>query len=136
MKKYYLDTSIWRDYCENRSDKFRPLGDWALRLLNQIDSEGDKIIVSEIIIIELEKRFKKEEINNIFEPFKKAFIYVNISEKQRKEMRLLNNILKIGKGDILHAILARDNEAIMVTRDKHFDRLSFIVEPFKPEDLI
>ena len=34
--KYYLDTSIWRDYYENRSDKFRPWGEWALILINKI----------------------------------------------------------------------------------------------------
>jgi hypothetical protein len=36
MQRYYLDTCIWVDYLENRQDRFRPLGDWALRLIKQI----------------------------------------------------------------------------------------------------
>ena len=36
VEKYYLDTCIWRDYFENRSDKFRPLGDWAFSLIKLI----------------------------------------------------------------------------------------------------
>lgn len=33
-EKYYLDACIWRDYFENREDRFRPLGEWAFRLVN------------------------------------------------------------------------------------------------------
>ena len=35
-KKYYIDSNIWRDYFENRSDRFRPLGDWALMFFKEI----------------------------------------------------------------------------------------------------
>lgn len=35
-----------------------------------------------------------------------------------------------------HVILARDNNAIMVTRDEHFYKLTDIVSVKKPEELI
>jgi len=38
--------------------------------------------------------------------------------------------------DALHAVLARDNKAIMVTRDKHFDELLDITKYKKPEEII
>ena len=33
MKRYYFDTCIWRDYFEDRKDKFRALGDLAFYLI-------------------------------------------------------------------------------------------------------
>jgi len=48
----------------------------------------------------------------------------------------LKKKLKIPFGDALHTILAKDNEAILVTRDHHFDVVEGIVKIRKPEDLI
>ena len=61
---------------------------------------------------------------------------VEIKEKQIKEAVRLRNNLKIPFGDVLHAILARDNNAIMVTRDRHFEEVQNIVNIKKPEELI
>lgn len=33
--RFYLDACIWGDYWENRSDNFRPLGEWAFRYLSR-----------------------------------------------------------------------------------------------------
>ncbi|MBI2047107.1 PIN domain-containing protein, partial [Candidatus Pacearchaeota archaeon] len=38
--------------------------------------------------------------------------------------------------DALHALLARDQRATLVTRDKHFEKLSDIISYKKPEELI
>lgn len=61
---------------------------------------------------------------------------MDISESQAKEAAILCKQRKVAFGDALHAILARDNNAIMVTRDKHFLGLADIAEVKKPEDLI
>ena len=37
--------------------------------------------------------------------------------------------------DILHAVLARDNKAVLVTRDFHFETLQDIVEIKAPEEI-
>lgn len=89
-KRYYLDTSIWRDYFENRTDRFRPLGEWAFLFIKKAVQNSDLILYSGCL----------------------AF------------------------GDTLHTILARDNKAIMVTRDKHFYKLKDVVCIKKPEELI
>ena len=39
-------------------------------------------------------------------------------------------------GDVLHTLLARDNNLILVTRDKHFKELTDISKFYKPEELI
>jgi hypothetical protein len=36
VKKCYIDAAIWRGLHENRSDRFRPLGDWAFELVKKI----------------------------------------------------------------------------------------------------
>lgn len=40
------------------------------------------------------------------------------------------------KGDTLHAIIARDNKAILVSRDKPFKKLKDFCIVVKPEEII
>jgi len=137
-QKFYLDSAIWRDYSENRSDRFRPLGEWALTLINNALENEDFILYSDFVIKELKVKYSDEEINNILGIVSKRnlLIKVDISESQAKEAAILCKQRKVAFGDALHAILARDNNAIMVTRDKHFLELTDIAEIKKPEDLI
>ena len=137
-QKFYLDPSIWRDYYENRSDRFRPLGDWALSLINKIIEDGDFILYSDFVIEELKVKYSEEEINNILEIVSKRnlLLKVEISQSQGKEAALICRQRKVAFGDVLHSILSRDNNAIMVTRDKHFLELLDIANIKKPEDLI
>ena len=137
-QKFYLDPSIWRDYYENRSDRFRPLGDWALSLINKIIEDGDFILYSDFVIEELKVKYSEEEINNILEIVSKRnlLLKVEISQSQGKEAALICRQRKVAFGDVLHSILSRDNNAIMVTRDKHFLELLDIANIKKSEDLI
>lgn len=138
VERYYFDTAIWIDYYENRSDRFRPLGDWAHQLIGNILEKRDTILYSEMLIKELETLYTKESIEKIFEFVKMADILlkVNISKNQLEKAAILSKQRNVPFGDVLHALLAQDNNAIMVTRDKHFMELLDIVEVKKPEDLI
>ena len=78
-----------------------------------------------------------DEINSIFHVVKPNNIrFVNTSKEQKDEAKQLAYQKKIPKADALHAILARDNDAIMVSRDSHFKKLNNIVETKKPEEII
>ncbi len=135
--KYYIDSCIWIDYFENRSDKFKPLGEWALNLINKIINEDSFFVLSDHILKELEFYYSKEELNSFLNIIPKKLInYTNTNKKQIKEAISIKNKLKIPFGDALHAVLARDNKSIMITRDKHFYRLSNKFNIKKPEDLI
>jgi predicted nucleic acid-binding protein len=65
MTNYYLDTSIWVDYYENRSTKFLPLGDFALSLINKIIENKDQVFYSEHMFKELSRLYELETIRNI-----------------------------------------------------------------------
>ena len=137
LEKYYLDSCIWKDYFENRSDRFRPLGDWALELIKKIIKEEGLFIFSDHLIKELEKQYSHEVLDNFFEIIPiQSIIKVETTEQQAKEAFQIKNKLKIPYGDVLHAIIARDNDAILVTRDKHFYELAQKINVKKPEDLL
>ena len=135
-RRFYLDTSIWRDYYENRNDKFRPLGEWALKFIQQCLENNYFILYSDFLIEELETAYQRPEISQIFEIATKILHKVTITPSQKKEAALLCKERKVSWGDALHAILARDNRATIISRDEHFLYLTDIAEVRKPEELI
>ena len=53
-----------------------------------------------------------------------------------KEAADLSKKHNIPLGDAVHGVLARDANAVMVTRDRHFRNLEDISKHYKPEELI
>ena len=58
------------------------------------------------------------------------------TEKQARKAKDLSSKRDIPKGDALHALIARDNKATLVTLDNHFKKLLDITKPKRPQDLI
>ncbi len=48
--RFYIDTCIWRDYYENRSDNLKPLGEWALQFLKNAVNNDDLILYSDLTV--------------------------------------------------------------------------------------
>ena len=101
-----------------------------------IKTKQDKIAITDLTIRELEMNYSMEEINGMMKPFEDILEKLVASKKQRDEAKLLAKERNVPKGDALHAILARDNKFILVSRDKHFRELTNISEHHKPEELI
>ena len=136
-EKYYLDTSIWMDLYEDRKGySNEPLGDHALKLISLIKLKKASLIITDILIKELEMNYSMEEINGMMKPMEKITKKIISTKAQIDEAEKIAGQRKIPKGDVLHAILARDNDLILVTRDKHFRLLSDICKYYRPEDLI
>lgn len=136
-KKYYFDTSIWLDFFEDRDEPNLPKSQWATDLLNKIVINNDKIVYSDNTIHELIiNKYSSYEIDNLFKPFKLILIFVEATEKQVRKAKDLALKRKIPKRDALHALISRDNKAIMITLDRHFQKLLDITKPKKPQDLI
>lgn len=132
MTTYLLDTSIWLDYYEKRGRN----GKIAEKLIRKI-IEKDFLCFSDLHIKELKHLgYSIEKIASIFriaKPDHSLRVYVN--KEQIAEMRKLSEQRNVPKGDALHAILARDNDAILIATDKHFDRLRDISDAKAPEEL-
>lgn len=137
MEKYYLDACIWRDFFENRFDNFRPLGEWAFRFLKKVVDENGLILYSDLVLKELSKEYSEEQIINILSIVPSYLLMeVKISVFQFNEAKILSIQLKTPLKDTIHAVVPRDNKAILITRDKHFIEFGEIVLVRKPEDLI
>lgn len=95
------------------------------------------IIFSDLVEKELKKELPEEGVKNIFHIVpEKILKKAHANQDQLKEAIALSRKFKIPKSDALHAILARDNNATLITRDKHFYELHEEVEIKKPEDLL
>ena len=136
-EKYLIDTSIWVDLYEDRKGyQNEPLGDFAFKLFCKIKAKEDKIVITDLTIRELEMNYSIEEIKGIMKPFEDILEKLVASKEQRDEAKKLAEERKVPKGYALHAVLARDNKFILVSRDKHFKELTDISEHHKPEEII
>ena len=136
-EEYIIDTSIWVDIYEDRKGyNNEPLGDYAFNLLVKIKAQEKIIVLTDFLTKELETLYSAAEINGMFKPFEKIIKKIIATEKQREESKKIAKERDVPAGDALHAIIARDNDLILVTRDRHFRKLEDISKHYKPEDLI
>lgn len=134
--KYYLDTCIWIDFLENRIGyNGEPFGNYAFRLLCFIQSTNGKLIISNLLIKELSKKYSLEMINSMFLPFDSSIEKYDLTKERGIEAKQIAKERKLPEEDVKHAILTREFNLILVTRDKHFKDLLDICEFFKPEEL-
>ena len=72
----------------------------------------------------------------MFKSLRPILLFVESTEKQIGLAKDLSFKRNVPKRDALHALIARDNKAILVTFDKHFQMLLDITKPKRPQDLI
>ncbi|HLC62211.1 MAG TPA: PIN domain-containing protein [Candidatus Nanoarchaeia archaeon] len=136
-EEYIIDTSIWVDLYEDRKDyNNEPLGNYAFKLLVKIKAKESAIVLTDFLIRELETIYSVAEINGMFKPFEKIIKKIIATEKQWEEAKKIAKERDVPAGDALHVIIARDNNFILVTRDRHFRELEDISKHYKPEELI
>ncbi|MFH1505926.1 MAG: PIN domain-containing protein [archaeon] len=139
MARYYFDSCIWRDHYENRfGPKGRPLGKYATALFMKIMKDGNTLLFSKFILNELRLSYTMEEINVMMNLLYVAQVLkkIEIQSEDRIEAEKIAKDRSLPLTDVLHAILARNNNAIMISQDKHFQRLKDIVEVKRPEEIL
>jgi len=135
-RRFYLDTAIWRDYFEDWHDNLRPLGEFAFKFLKDCEKNDCEVLFSPLVAHELHSHYSAERVKEVFSSFTHYLKEVFISPEELSEARTLNHKLKdTHTSDIVHAILARDNCAVLITRDRHFETLSSIVQILSPEEV-
>ncbi len=131
---FYFDTSIWIDVYDERGSN----GEVAKKLVERIIINDDLILYSYMVIVELKKLgYSEFEINEMMNVAKPDHLrHIHLTKEQTEEARKVSKQRNVPFGDVLHAILARDHEAQLVTRDWDFERLRDITKTVKPEELI
>lgn len=135
----YLDTNIYIDYFENRTDKLRPLGEFAFNVIRKAIGCEFRIIFSQLVMNEIEYNNHLKEMNNLIIALKEKnkLVNANVLDSYSIEAKRLSKIHKTSFNDILHFIIAKENKAeIVVTRNiKDFPTIEGFPEVVFPENL-
>ncbi len=134
MTLYYLDTSIWLDYYEQRGKH----GEYARRFLEKIAHSEDIVIVSDVLIKELlHIGFPLKTVLSFFQIIKPYhYSFVQLTKIQRQLARRLSLQYHIPWHDAAHFLLAKEYNAILVSYNYHFLTLKSFIEVSTPEALL
>lgn len=136
MKKFYVDTAVWRDYFEDRKDNVRPLGEFAFQFLKNCQETKWVVLVSMEVERELLVYYTRARVTEVFSSFQDIIQIVDHSKQQVSEALFFHakTNRQFPFPDILHSIIARDNNAVLVSRDRHFSEIG-LVECVLPEEV-
>ena len=95
------------------------------------------IIFSNLNILELRNLgYSFDEISNMISILKDRIRRAYISNEEKELAKKIALKKNIPEGDVLHAVLARNNEAILISNDLHFVKIKDIIEVRNPEEII
>ena len=111
---------------------------FASKLFKKIIKEKTKKIFSKSIIKELSIDYNTKDINNMLNLliYTKVLERIEIKEEEYNEAKKISLERKLPFVDALNAIQARNHNAILVSQDKHFAKLSDIINFKRPQELI
>ena len=135
QKRFYLDTCIWRDLLEDRKSNYSFLGENAFQFLRKCRENDCIVLVSSFVVSELETYFSKEQIFDLFEPFNDITLFVEPSKESIRLAYEIGEKSSAHYSDIVHALIAKENECVLITRDKHFNFLTELVKVLLPEEV-
>jgi predicted nucleic acid-binding protein len=117
--RYYADSCIWIDFIEDR---------YEINLFYDCIVRKEELLISDILLEELDQYIHLDDMKMIFQLLESNNLLLKTvsTPKQGVESKRLAQERNIPPGDALHAIIARDNNATLVTRDKHFLKLGDI----------
>ena len=134
--RVYIDTNIFMDYLLSRKDRFRDLGLIAFELLRRIIEESYDIIISDLLIKELEFNIEKDKINDLMLWLNKNNKVIKVETERQDKFRAIkiSKNENLSRSDCLHSVLAKKNKAdVIITRNiKDFPDL---VNKILPESL-
>ena len=135
----YIDTACYIDHFEGRIDNLRPLGEFAYNLIRKSIECEYKIIISNLVIDELEFNDYGKKIQELISDLKEAdkLIFVEETSKDEEKARKIKNKRNTALNDTKHAVIANRAKAVfLVTRNmKDFEELQDLVTLKYPENL-
>ena len=96
------------------------------------------IYYSDLVYEELLEDYDSETISSLFQVIKEDGLLseIRIGRTELFKAKNLQKKFGIHFSDALHAVLTKEKDVILVTRDKHFLRVSRFIRVKKPEELI
>lgn len=135
----YIDTNCYMDYFENRRDNLRPLGDFAYNLLRKSIECEYKIIISSLVIDELEANGFGSKILGLIKDLREInkIVYSEECKEDEESARAIRKDRKTPFKDTKHAVIShRCGAKFFVTRNmKDFAELNDLVILKYPENL-
>lgn len=140
MKKVLVDSNIFLDYYLDRRDSLLPLGEFASQIIERAVGCEFFVVICDLILQELESvlKLKQERIERLIlsELSKKhKLLFVEHDSALALEAKRIAAERSLPVNDCAFALLARKNGAIVVSRDRHFEKLADIAEFCRPEEL-
>ena len=134
MVRYYVDTCVYRDHLEKRvGHDGRPLGKYAEEFFLRVIKRKDVVVFSDHVVSELslcgcEQAFLLFEALGILEKVDILDSYWDENLSEQKQ---------ISFADCLHAIIARENNCVLITQNtKDFIVFSDFLDVLKPEQTL
>ena len=131
--KVYCDANIFIDYFDERSDKLRPLKDFAFEFFSKGWNCSFNLIVSDWLLLELKRYLEDKQIDEVLDKFKRNNKLILIKEEagDKDKARKISEHWQ----DSLHAILASKAQAdYLATRNiKDFSGCEELVKVVFPE---
>lgn len=140
MKRVLVDSNIFLDYYLDRKDNLLPLGEFAFQFVKRAIGCEFLILICDLILQELEDTLKiKQELiqKTIFSELNKKhkLLFMQHNKELAYKAKRMAIERSLPTNDCLFALMAKENNAIVISMDKHFEKLTDIVEFFKPEEL-
>lgn len=132
--KLYVDTNVWLDHLENRSDRIRPLGEFAFSLFKRALECEHELVISDFALEELSRFTSIDSVQQIFWLFKKSkkLVVVKALSEDKVMARHRSNF-----PDALHAIIARREQCDYIVTRNIEDFIPFfdLIQPILPENV-
>ncbi|MEK6899095.1 MAG: PIN domain-containing protein [Nanoarchaeota archaeon] len=139
---YYVDTCIYLNIWQKESIKGIELWRIAKEFFDKLEEREDTIYYSGFILKELSYILTDEEFNQKRELFNSNPIFIKevLTKEEYEEARKIENELnnEISFYDIMHILISRKTNSILITRDKKLIEISkrLGVEAKKPEEIL
>lgn len=135
----YIDTNCYIDHFEGRVDKLRPLGEFAYNLIRKSIECEYKIIISNLVIDELEFNGYGDKIQELIRDLKalQKVITIEVTAEDEAKTLKIRKERNTAFNDTKHAVVANRAKAkFLVTRNtKDYEELQDLVELKYPENL-
>src|SRR3989338_3171679 len=105
-ERFYLDTSVWLDFFEDRNEPNMLKSDWARKLVAKIIFDEDIIIFTDNNMEELNQiGYSEYEVEELLNKLRKRVMFVEATNRQIGIARDLSSKRGVPRRDALHALI-------------------------------